>query len=283
MGLYFDYAPGHLEARFSHDLQFDYINLDLRLGGDVTSVTAYDPQGRSFGPEVRQQRASVEIQVYVSSVFCPFRDFVSFLEAICVGVQECAFTWDAEGPTGEFRWQRSGDAAGQLAVHWSSSGGRIRWQTQLRTSHVIETLYHAFRSFVESPAYDPLRYERLTRGEALRCVLKPESLDELCRSLAGLDAQAAAAVIVQMEDVAQARTMAGPASTFPIAHYLSLADPCRVVDGLLPDDWDTWTFEQRLMQLDEFLRTEVSSWEGENLRAMRSMLVEDWLARNSDC
>lgn len=281
MALHFDYAPGQLEACFSHDTQFDYINLDIRLGGDVTWVTESDPQCHSFGPQVRHQRPSVESQLYVSSVFCPFRDFVSFLEAICVGVQECAFVWDAEGPTGEFRWQRSGDAAGQLTVRWSSSGEPIRWQTNLQTSRVVEALYRAFRGFVESPAYDPLRYERLTRGEALQCVLHPESLDELCRSLATLDAQTAAAVIVQMEDVAQARSMAGPALTFPIAHYLGLVDQCRVVDGVLPGCWDTWTFEQRLMQLDELLRTEVSSWEGENLRALRSVLVEDWLARNS--
>lgn len=127
----FDYEPGRIEARFSHRTKYDYINLDIRMAGDITTTTECDDQGRKAKP-VSYQKERADFTVYMSSVFCPFKNLIWFLEAITLWVQECAFDWDAEGRDGRMHWRRRFiQETGFLTAEWDSSDAEFSHRMML--------------------------------------------------------------------------------------------------------------------------------------------------------
>ena len=281
-GTYFNYAPGRIEARFSHDTEFDYINLDIRMGGDITTTTECDDQGRLAKPE-SHQKEDAEFQVYISSVWCPFTDLIRFLEAITIEVQECSFSWDPEGPEGRMRWERRCfQGTGFLTVEWKSSDKQFSHRMMLNTRQAVSMLYTALRSFAESPEYDPLRYEQLTAGESFALVLSNSSLDDLAGALIQLNATAAESVIQCLKEVIGSRHTKGPKLSFTIGNLLesteTVISSSEFNKPWIHPDWDSWNLDQRLTDLKSMFEGDSSSWYGANLRELRSKLIEDWLA-----
>jgi hypothetical protein len=61
----------------------------------------------------------------------------------------------------------------------------------LNTRQAVRMLYSAYRRFVESPGYDPIRYEKMQAGEAFSLVLDDRSIDTLAEVVVNFDAQRA--------------------------------------------------------------------------------------------
>jgi hypothetical protein len=275
----FDHAPGFITAQFSHS-DFDYIDLHLRLGGEVTEITEWDEHGEPLSTR-KVQTSSVECKLFMSSPECAFGDLVSFLEAVAIGVQECAFSWCAEGPGGEMRWNDARDR-GSLTVIWRSQAGSFRYECLLDKRQVLEALYSSFRAFVESPAYQPLRYESLKIREAFEVVLEDASAGDVAAALVALDAERANAVVKKLECAIDAAKLAGSRVRFPLAYYLAGEEvaPCEEHDVLFAG-WDALAPAQRHARLDKFLSYDRSGWFGANLRQLRSQIVEGWLAAHT--
>jgi len=280
-GIFFDYEPGRIEARFSHDTEYDYINLDIHMDGDITTTTECDDQGRLAKPE-NHQKEGAEFQVYMSSVFCPFGGFVSFLEAITTQVKYCGFYWDPEGPSGEMRWDRRfADEDGFLTVEWHSNKNTFSHRVMLNTRQTVSALYRAFRSFVESAEYDPLRYEEVIDGEGFALVLSDATTNDFAGAIAKLDGTAAHSAISRIRETIATRKLNGPQLCFPIEYFLETGwteIPLSEWDSWLPPEWDSWSFDQRVHDMTELFRSQSAGWHGANLRELRSKLVEDWLA-----
>ena len=281
-GIFFNFEPGRIEARFSHDTEFDYINLDIRVDGDITTTTKCDDEWRLAHAE-SQRKEYPEFQVYISSLWCPFPDFIRFLEAITIEVQECSFSWDPEGPEGRMRWERRHfQDTGFLTVEWKSSDKQFSHRMMLNTRQAVKMLYTAFRTFADSPDYDPLRYEELTIGESFALVLSNASLDELADAFLGLNSNAAESVIQSLQDAVSNRRTKGPKLTFPIENFLEATETVIPSSEFhkpwIHPEWDSWDLDQRLNDLKELFDGGCSSWYGANLRELRSMIVEDWLA-----
>lgn len=280
-GIFFDYEPGRIDARFSHDDQFDYINLDIRVDGDITTTTECDDEGRLAKPE-HHKKEGAEFRVYMSSVFCPFGGFISFLEAITTQVKYCGFDWDPEGPSGEMRWDRRFvNEDGFLTVEWNSSKEQFSHRMMLNTRQAVRVLYNAFRSFVESSEYDPLRYEKLTNGNGFLLVLSDASLDDLAGVIALLNADAARTVFERLWDAGYERQMKGPKLSFPIEHFLGSLEnvaPSNESDSWIQPEWDSWDRDKRMSHLGKLFDWGSMGWYGADLRELRSKLVEGWLA-----
>lgn len=270
-GTFLDYQPGRIEARFSHDEKFDYITLDVRLIGDVTTATACDDRG-TFADPIDYQSAPVEFSLYFSSVYCPFRDFLRFLEAVTVEVQECGFEWDAEGPSGKMKWRRRFvKDTGFLTIEWQSAETSFSHRTMLNTRQTLKTLYESFRVFVDSEDYDPLRYEELSNGEGFRLVIADASLDDLVRALVRLDSQSVHSAITRLRNTAGARSTQGPKSSFPLSHYFELGWselPLSEWDSWIPDDWDALSQSQRAGAIRDLFGWGQFGWYGANLREL---------------
>lgn len=280
-GTFFDYVPGRLEARFRHDDRFDSVLLDLWVTGETAVTADCDDLGRMTSP-VEHVSDRVECQVYMTSVFCPFRDFIRFLEAIAIEVQECGFEWDPEGPMAKMSWTRRFVAdAGFLTVEWRSGEERFNHRMMLGTRQAVESLYTAFRSFVESDDYDPLRYEEVTIGEAFSLVMSNASLDDLARALAHLNANDADAVIGRLKDAVGTRSRGKAKICRPIEYFFESdrAEPAPIeTESWTGAQWDSQGLDQRIAELRDLFGSGGLGWHGANLRALRSSLVENWLA-----
>ena len=279
-GIFFDYEPGRIDARFSHRGKWDDINLEIRMDGDVTTTTECDDEWHLAEPE-SWQKDGAEFTVYVSSVFCPFKDFIRFLEAISIDVQECGFRWEAEGPEGSMRWSRRFQQdTGFLTVEWSSEK-QISHRMMLNTRQAVRMLYGAFRTFIESSDYDPIRYERLTCGEGFSLVLADASLDDLARRVATFEADKAEDVIQYLWDTVSCRCEGGLKSTFSIDYFVGTNVPkarSSADDSWIKPEWNALSADQRVATLRTIFDWESTSASGANLRELRSKLVEDWLA-----
>lgn len=277
----FEYEAGFIDASFSHVSEFDYIKLDIRMNGDITTTTECNIEGHWAEPEAHQKE-NVEFTVYMSSVFCPFKDFIRFLEAITLDVQECAFRWDAEGPDGEMRWERRYlEDTGFLTVDWYSNKTQFSHRMMLNTRQAVRMLYTAFRSFVDSSDYDPFRYENLSYGDAFTLVMSNSSLDDLSDKLVQLDANAAEAVIQKLHGSVQERYTKEEKLSFPVEYFLERTDgipPSSEQDSMIRPEWDSWNLKQRRANLDTIFDWGYLSCFGANLRQLQSPLVESWLA-----
>lgn len=81
-----------------------------------------------------------------------FRELICWLEAIAVGVRECAFPWDCEGLEGELRWRRDSSGSGRLEYRWSGGHGTVAFEHGARLSRhqLVQAIYGAFVGFLES-------------------------------------------------------------------------------------------------------------------------------------
>jgi hypothetical protein len=142
-------------------------------------------------------------------------------------------------------------------------------------------LYGAFRTFVESSSYDPIRYEELTCGEKFSLVLADASLDDLVRRIVTFDADKAEDVIQYLWDTVSGRCDAGSKLSFPIDYYVGANVPkarSSRYSSFVNSEWNAWNADQRVVTLKAIFDSDSTSTFGANLRELRSKLVEDWLA-----
>jgi hypothetical protein len=282
-GTMFNYEAGRIDARFTHYGKGDYIQLDIRMDGDTIITTECDDNWQKAEPEF-YQKDSIEFRVYMSADSWPFKDFIRFLEAITIGVQECVFRWDAEGPNGEMRWERRFvDDTGFLTVQWWGRKEEFNHRMMLNTRQMVEMLYTAFRSFVDSSDYDPIRYETLSYGEGFELVIKDATLDDLCEALILLNAESAEAVLQRLFDAVSDRSFRGLLNQrFPLAHFLNTDDEVtksNQEDPIIEPSWNTWDMEQRRANIKDIYTRLLFTAFGENLRQLRSGIIESWLAQ----
>lgn len=148
-------------------------------------------------------------------------------------------------------------------------------------SRHLEMLYTAFRSFVDSSDYDPMLYETLTYGDAFALIINDATVGDLCKELISLNADAAEAVIQRLFDMVSDRCFSGSRQSFPIAHYLKTdadATGPKELKPTIESNWDAWDKEQRKEHIKEIYTWQFLSSFGGNLRQMRSMIIENFLA-----
>jgi hypothetical protein len=248
--------------------------------GEIATTTECDDECNMAEP-VRLNKEGVDFTIYMSSVFCPFRNFIRFLEAVFVEVQQCEFYWEAERSDGRMRWKRrSTPDAGLLTVEWYSDkpfGNQI----SLNTREAVSVLYSAFRTFVDSPDYDPLRYERLTFGEGFALMLSDASLSDLAGVLVRMNAKEAKMVLRSLGNNIRDRHMKGPKLSFPIKYFLDATEPVEPsseYNEWIKAGWNGWDADRRMLHLEELFSWGGMGWFGENLREIQSKLIEEWLA-----
>lgn len=286
MGTFFDYTPGGIDVRFRHASMADMIVLRIRMSEAFVTTTESDENWKLGEPVNHYQRA-VDESMMITSVFCPFPDYIRFLEAVALEVQECAFEWDAEGPEGRLEWSRRFiDDTGFLTIKWD---GWFRGQNRtfshrmmLNTRQMVRMLYTSFRRFVESGEYDPIRYEEMQVGEAFSFVLSGSSLADLAEVLVSLDAERAEFLLYGLRRVVGSRHFDGGRLTFPLQYYVDMScTPVELgsINLWIDQAWNGWSREQRMADImDRVFKWEGISGDGTNLRNLRSPLIEEWLA-----
>jgi hypothetical protein len=300
-GTFFDYTPGKLEVRFEHGEHGDTINMYIKMHGAKITTTDCDDQFKKDDP-IDHASPKLEFMVYMTSVWCPFADYISFLEAITTQVRECSFSWDAEGPDCAIKWSRKyRNQDGFLSVEWI---GREEFEHRihLETMQVVGELYQSFRSFVESKRYDPLRYERLTIGEVLFLGLGGQySLEEISAHIKTLDTVEARKLIDSIFERGYRRNGVNKSNDSWPESLDELGQPiefsrCLLLYGgrnhknydgfdvenstvYVDDSWPNLDMVAREVYLVELFKGGTWGWFGANLREMRSTMIENYLAQ----
>ena len=287
VGTFFDYTPGRLDARFRHASRSGMIVLRIRMAEAFVTTTESD-ENWNLGESVNHYQRSADDSMFIWATFCPFRDYLRFLEAVALQVQECAFEWDAEGPEGRLEWRRRFiDDTGFLSINWEGSlrgpSRKFSHRMMLNTRQMVRMLYSAFRRFVESREYQPMRYEEMKIEETFSMVINDASLGDLAKVLVTCNLNRAESMIHAIRTVVAERVYDGGNASYPLQYYIDHSvDPVELDDAntWLNSGWDAWGQERRAdyLQGQIFSLSDAVYWSGGNLRNLRSPLVEEWLA-----
>ena len=285
--MFFDYTPGRIDASFRHASRSGMIVLRISLAEAFVTTTESD-ENWNLGKSVNHYQRSVDESMFIWATFCPFRDYIRFLEAVALQVQECAFEWDAEGPEGRFEWRRRFiDDTGFLTINWDGSfrehSHKFSHRMMLNTRQMVRMLYSAFRRFVESPEYRPMRYEKMKVEETFATVINDATLEDLVNILVVCGSERAESLIYAIRVAVSECVHDGRQVSHPLQYYSDKSvDPVELDDfnSWIDKQWDMWSQEQRANYLREtlFSWSDLVYWDGDNLRGLRSKLVEEWLA-----
>lgn len=293
-GMFFDYFDGYLRVTFQNGPWIGDIEILFQVSGDTVATTPCDD---AF--EKGKQQIAVAEDVVLrcwtsSSVSTFFLSMLSWLEAVICNVQECAFSWDGEGPDGVLRWFGGPSDSGRLRLVWTGrrDSPAFEHEVSLGKSQMVRTLYESFREFVESDRYDPINYERLLYGEVFDLMLIG-GRDSLVKELAVRDRPDAYALFCTIMGVAY-RFKSGSPRRSDLAEFIQMSKifwkgksiNADIVDeqisDLLGKAWNDWTVDQRSRFVEDklFLVRGIAVF-GESLRVLRSPLVESWLTSHA--
>ena len=253
-GQFFDHQEGRVDVRFRHE-KHDWLRMIVRGYGESTTVTDVDDDFEPTSSQVLKMPRR-QLSCRISSVFCPFRSLLAWLEAVAVGAQECAFEWDAEGPFGRLAWSYV-----HLVLDWHEHDRKQSIRIRADRKQVVRAFYTAFRRFVESGEYDPLRYERLRNGEAMVLAIGHRFTEaELIGQLLMLSRSEA-------EDRLQG-----------IWALRQIGDTGLETLPWVETAWDGWPTPRRRSYLREIFAMRGLGRDGASVRTLRSELLERWLA-----
>jgi len=294
-GTCFEYFDGYLRVDFSRVWHGD-IYIDFHLHGDAIASIPCDDDFVKGKPELAVAD-DVTVRAWTSpTVSSFFTQLVRWLEAITCGVSECAFRWEGEGPDGEMRWLHGWDGSGHLMLSWTGNDQHgspaFEYRVRLNEAQMVRMLYESFRSYVESDRFDRLEYERLEAGEVFALVLEGGDLDALAEAFVQRDRASAYRLLHAVLDLA-----GDSKSGYPRRASLSdFIDRAATIDAdslgidatkfeewvghWFDVQWYVWDSAQRYRHvIDIVYRGGTGLAYGERVYALRSTLVEDWLAR----
>lgn len=279
-GLFFKYEPGRLDVSFRQEKRCDDIYMDVTFHGDTATTTPCNDQWE-LGEPTTYGQGSVSFFVYMDNTFCPFRDFIRFLEAITIEVQECQFEWDAAGPTGIMHWRRrSTQETSFLTIEWLSSPQKsFKHRIMLNTREMVTELYTKFRKFVESDDYDPLGYENMTLGETIPFVLTDTSTDELLDMVSDMNHEVAIELLDNIFEVAWDRHLHCGGASHNIDQYKNMVFDEKYgacAGSWISTEWDSCNKTERLDILNHMIKSN-SNIGGNQISTMKSTLIETWL------
>jgi hypothetical protein len=294
VGMFFEYFDGFLRVTFRNGPWAGDIEIMFHVSGDTVATTPCDDDFVKGEPQIAVAE-DVVLRCWTSgSVSRFFQHMVSWLEAVTCNVMECAFFWDGEGPEGELRWIGGPSDSGLLSLTWSGrrDSQAFEHKVRLEKSQMVRNLYQSFREFVESDRYDPISYETLLFGEVFDLVVN-EGRETLVRELAARDRSEAYALIQTILGLAYELDKEYPRRA-DLAEFIRMANiywKDRSIDSdetdeqigdLLDKAWNEWTADRRSRFVeDKLFMSGGCSGFGENLRQLRSTLIESWLSSHA--
>ena len=98
-------------------------------------------------------------QTRFSEVFDPIPDLKKWLEAISIGVQQCSFFFDAEGPEIRFNLERISYDREIFTVSQAYDDSEIFLSDCVDRYQLVEEFYIGLLSFRDSPSFDKREWE----------------------------------------------------------------------------------------------------------------------------
>lgn len=273
-GTFYAHRDGTVAVHFHATLNgWSWMSLKLQQPG--TTETDVDDAWNTIGQHTHDTQR-LRLKWRMSACFCPFRDFIAWIEAIACGVQRCEWYWNGEGPDYAVEWNSA-----QLVF---SEDGAELFRVRLARRNVLRAFYCSFRRFALSLRYRPGEWEnrpsidvlleemgdRLT-AEELRGWLLMQDAAGLQRALLP-----ATAVVTASEDF-EPKDEFRPATDAEEAIFGGSEQLRHLVHRLVSAEWNAWPLERRRAELDAILTSPTGGYGGSRLRTLRSPIVERFL------
>ena len=289
-GTIFTYHEGYLRVGFRPDHYGDFL-IDIKVSADAVSETAVDDNCQKGGVSTHLGDDLQVVMATSPTVSRFFGDMIRWLEAMIIGVQECAFEWDNEGPEGRLHWHNHWDGRGLLHLTWDGSRERpiaVDRRFLLVREEVVRAFYEALRSMTASAAYARLEHEPVTVGECLDMILDASDRQRFSGILAAMDRDTATRLVDALLAHAHEGRL-GPPRILPLGGMIERMkeltpphdpDPSTTTGShWLSDDWDGMPAEDRLAEIESLYAYQAWYAPGERLAELRSEAIEQWLAR----
>lgn len=239
--------------------------------------------------DVRLGRQTVTLRA--SDIYDPFPDLISWLEAIAVGVQCCAFQFDEEGDDKKLELSKISWDRYDLTISQPYDPPYILLSGSVNPVQLVDEFYGKLKLFGQSPDYRKDQWETETLGERMAQFADGTGPGfDLKEGLLTLDRQELMEVFFK----------AAPRYwiNFPGAKekgeewsrcldYVLYPDNPEKHTGVvetpiewgIPDDYDTLPLQRKAVIVQECLDEKVGSHDGTKLGQIHSAIVEDWLQR----
>lgn len=290
-GTIFTYHEGYLRVRFRPTHYGDFL-IDLQVSADGVSETVVDD---AWDKREVSTRLNDDLQVTMGTsptVSHFFGDMVRWLEAMIVGVQECAFRWEDEGPEGRLQWVNRWDGRGILHLTWDGSREQptpVDRRFLLVREQVVRAFYEALRAMTASAAYDRLDHEPVTVGECLDMILGAVDRERFASVLAAMDMKKATLLVDALLAHAYDSQLGHPRVT-SLGRMLEQAESAApqedALDGAsasrwVSDAWDQLPAEGRMAEIGSLYGYQPWVAVGERLTELRSDRIEAWLTNRN--
>lgn len=249
--------PATLEVQFTgHDIGF--IDFAVRYGNQVVEASA-------------------------SETWDPFPALMAWLESLALGVHECAFLLDPEGPPEIcFRATPFG-GWGNVKFTLSEYEAEPRLSVALPRIELVEAFYRAVVDFSESELYHPKQWEAQRLGSAIeqKLGMPPEAWIEQVVTLSRREVQKRIWVIYPectLPDTSRSPEDLGTLEERAEMELIDSEDNFIPAYWPLHKDWDNLTMDRRRDDLLNYMSCNFGPYRGMPLRLFRSPLIEDWLA-----
>ena len=158
---------------------------------------------RQFAPEEPQRTLPNSAEPFDLTVAfsvqttCDIKWVLAQCDAMAEGKPGGSHGWECDGAWGKLEWRRELSRYAEssdkflvaLAIEWHQEDGKeYRRTVRAPGLDVALTIYSALRRFVESPFYDPFRYECLKTDQAWRLLIADVKSDDIVTALAALSA-----------------------------------------------------------------------------------------------
>ncbi|MGI8542641.1 MAG: hypothetical protein ACR2MD_04095 [Aridibacter sp.] len=107
-----------------------------------------------------------------SDVFDPLPNFKAWLEAICIGVPQCSFSYDPEGDEIKFDFERTSYDREIFTVSYAYDNDNIFLSGKVKRKQLVEEFYLRFREFINSEKFARHFWEKIIFSERLTDLLK---------------------------------------------------------------------------------------------------------------
>lgn len=229
------------------------------------------------------------VRLRASEVYDPFPGLVSWLEAIVVGVEQCAFDIDEEGPERRFQFARVSWDRHVLTICSLYSPSEVFLSTDVDPRQLVEEFYHKLKIYSRSDKYVKKEWESETLGERFARLMSVEkSSDSIMATLLTYNRGELMNILFK---AAPSYTIDCPGATTDNERFAHSLDSMLHPDdpekqkGIVhtPNEWnipveyDHMTLKQKEIIVQECLEERVSSYGGTKLQDIRSKIVEDWI------
>ena len=234
-----------------------------------------------------------EVNIRASGVFDPFPDLIAWLEAVTVGVQECAFDMEEEGPEKRFEYQKV--TYNKFRFRITDNYEKILLNAFVDSKQIVSAFYNGLKEFASSDEYqnnkseweDELLWERMSMAGSppvRREVVSHYLLQQKREKIIEVFFKFAPLVYISFPD---AKDKGEEISRY--GEYVMKPDDPDTKQGLvetpqywpIPEDFDAWTLDKRSQYLEECLDENVNGTKcGKRLGNIRSAIIDQYMKEN---